>query len=97
MSYLVFEGNFPSAGPLKAYIWRARDWAKAINGGFLRYEFGGLIFRGAYTWGGGGGGVARNFTATGLFLLGSQAEFRIKCTTWSYNMALYQCELMLSF
>ena len=36
--YFVFEGN-------SKYIWRG-DLMK----GFLRYEFGGLIFGGAYTW-----------------------------------------------
>ena len=48
--YFVFEGNFqvqvqvpPGAGG--AYICRG-DLTK----GFLRYEFVGLIFGGAYTW-----------------------------------------------
>ena len=43
--YFVFEGNFPSTSPLGAYIWRG-DLTEV----FLRYEFGGLIFGGAYTW-----------------------------------------------
>ena len=38
--YVVFEGNFPSTSP------RRGD----LTEGFLRYEFGGLIFGGAYTW-----------------------------------------------
>ena len=42
--YFVFEGNFPSNGPRGAYIWRG-----GLTEGFLRYEFGGLIFGGAYT------------------------------------------------
>ena len=42
--YFVFEGNFPSRNPWRAYIWR-RD----LTEGFLRYQFGGLIFGGAYT------------------------------------------------
>ena len=46
--YFVFEGNFPSASPRGAYIWRG-DLTEA----FLRYRFGGLIFGGAYV---------RNFT-----------------------------------
>ena len=43
--YFVFEGNFPSTSPRGAYIWRGD-----LTEGFLRYEFGGLIFGGAYTW-----------------------------------------------
>ena len=44
--YFVFEGNFqveppPGGG---AYIWRDN-----LTESFLRYEFGGLIFGGAYT------------------------------------------------
>ena len=45
--YFVFEGNFhkykPPAGGRGAYIWRGD-----LTEGFLRYEFGGLIFGGAY-------------------------------------------------
>ena len=43
--YFAFEGNFPSTSPGGAYIWRGD-----LTEGFLRYRFGGLIFRGAYTW-----------------------------------------------
>ena len=43
--YFVFEGNFPSTSPRGAYIWRGD-----LMEGFLRYEFGGLIFGGVYTW-----------------------------------------------
>ena len=43
--YFVFEGNFPSTSPRGAYIWRGD-----LTEGFLRYEFGGLIFGGAYKW-----------------------------------------------
>ena len=42
--YFVFEGNFPSTSPWGAYIWRGD-----LTEGFLHYEFGGLIFGGAYT------------------------------------------------
>ena len=42
--YFVFEGNFPSTSPRWAYIWRG-DFTE----GFLRYQFEGLIFGGAYT------------------------------------------------
>ena len=42
--YFVFEGNFQFQAPRGAYIWRG-DLTEA----FLRYEFGGLIFGGAYT------------------------------------------------
>ena len=37
--YVVFQGKFPSTSPRGAYIWMGR-----FNGGFLRYEFGELIF-----------------------------------------------------
>ena len=43
--YFVFEGNFPSASPQGAYICRGD-----LTEGFLRYQFGGLILGGAYTW-----------------------------------------------
>ena len=42
--YFVFEGNFQVQAPRGAYIWRGN-----LTEGFLRYEFGGLIFGGAYT------------------------------------------------
>ena len=41
--YFVFEGNFPSATPRGAYIWRGD-----LTEGFLRYEFEELIRGGAY-------------------------------------------------
>ena len=41
--YFVFEGNFPSTSPRRAYIWK-----DDLTEGFLRYRFGGLIFGGAY-------------------------------------------------
>ena len=44
MFYVVFEGN-PKYKPPGAYIRRGD-----LMEGFLRYEFGGLIFGGAYTW-----------------------------------------------
>ena len=43
--YFVFEGNFQVQAPRGAYIWRGD-----LTEGFLRYEFGGPIFGGAYTW-----------------------------------------------
>ena len=43
--YFVFEGNFPSTSPPGGLYLEGR-----FNGGFLRYEFGGLILGGAYTW-----------------------------------------------
>ena len=43
--YFVFENNFPSTSPRRAYIWRGD-----LTEGFLRYRFGRLIFGGAYTW-----------------------------------------------
>ena len=53
--YFVFEGNFQVQAPQGAYIQRG-DLAE----GFLRYDFGGLIFGGAYF---------RNFTVYGLCIL----------------------------
>ena len=43
----MFEGNFQVQAPGGAYIWRGD-----LTEGFLRDEFGGLIyiFEGAYTW-----------------------------------------------
>ena len=41
--YFIFEGNFQVEGPLGAYFWRGD-----LTEGFLHYEFGGLIFGGAY-------------------------------------------------
>ena len=43
--YFVFEGNFLSTSLWGAYIRRGD-----LMEGFLRYQFGGLIFGGAYTW-----------------------------------------------
>ena len=43
--YFVFESNFPSTRPQGAYIWRGD-----LTEGFLRYQFGGLIFGGAHFW-----------------------------------------------
>ena len=43
--YFVFEGNFQVQAPWGAYIWRGD-----LTEDFLRYEFGGLIFGGAYFW-----------------------------------------------
>ena len=42
--YLVFEGNVQLQAPQGAYIWRGD-----VTEGFLLYNFGGLIFAGAYT------------------------------------------------
>ena len=41
--YFVFEGNFQVQAPRGAYICRGD-----LTEGFLRYEFGGFIFGGAY-------------------------------------------------
>ena len=48
--YLVFEGKFQVQAPRGAYIQRGD-----LTEGFLRYDFGGLLFGGAYFW---------NFTVT---------------------------------
>ena len=42
---LCTRGRFPSTSPPGGYIWRGE-----LTEGFLRYEFGGRIFVGAYTW-----------------------------------------------
>ena len=41
----VFEGKFQVQAPRRAYIRRGD-----LTEGFLRCDFGGLIFEGAYTW-----------------------------------------------
>ena len=43
--FFLFKGNFQVQAPRGAYIWRGD-----LTEDFLRYEFGGLIFGGAYTW-----------------------------------------------
>ena len=43
--YFVFKGKFQVQAPCGAYIRRG-----VLTEGFLRYDFGGLIFGGAYTW-----------------------------------------------
>ena len=43
--YFVFEDKFQVQAPRGAYIRRGD-----LMEGFLCYDFGGLIFRGAYTW-----------------------------------------------
>ena len=43
--YFVLEGKFQVQAPRGAYIRRGD-----LMEGFLRYDFGGLIFGGAYTW-----------------------------------------------
>ena len=43
--YFVFEGKFQVQAPRRTYIRRGD-----LTEGFLRYDFGELIFRAAYTW-----------------------------------------------
>ena len=43
--YFVLEGKFQVLAPRGGLYSEGR-----FNGGFLRYDFGGLIFGGAYTW-----------------------------------------------
>ena len=43
--YFVFESKFQVQAPRGAYIQRGD-----LTEGFLRYDSGGRIFRGAYTW-----------------------------------------------
>ena len=53
-SYFVLEGKFQEQAARGTYIRRGD-----LTEGFLRYDFGGLIFGGAYTW---RGLYFRNFT-----------------------------------
>ena len=48
--YFVFEGNFPSTSPRRAYSWGGEWGGCDLAEGFLRHRFGGLIFGGAYFW-----------------------------------------------
>ena len=45
LCYFVFKGKFQVQVPQGAYIRRGD-----LTEGFLRYDFGGLIFGGAYKW-----------------------------------------------
>ena len=47
--YFVFEGNFPVQAPPPPPGWGAYIWRGDLTEGFLRYEFRGLLFRGAHT------------------------------------------------
>ena len=65
--HFVFEGNFQVQAPGGAYIWRGD-----LTEGFLLYEFGGLVFGGAYF---------RNFTAFSTKVLIEEANFRLLLET----------------
>ena len=56
--YFVFEGNFPGTFSPRGLYLEGR-----FSGGFLRYEFGGLIFGGGPIH---GGAYFRNFTVFAL-------------------------------
>ena len=43
--FAFIRGQIPSTSPPRAYIRRGD-----LTEGFLRYDFGGLIFGGSYTW-----------------------------------------------
>ena len=77
--YLVFEGNFQVQAPGRAYIWRGD-----LTEGFLRYEFGGLIFGGAYTW----RGLFSEFYGI-LHLLGLRKSF-VTSMPLLYSSSLYR-------
>ena len=55
--YFAFEEKFQVQAPQGAYIRRGD-----LTEGFLRYDFGGLIFGGAYTW----RAYFRNFTVPNM-------------------------------
>ena len=63
--HFVFEGNFPSRSPRRAYIWRGD-----LTEGFLRYRLGGLIFGGAYF---------RNFTVLLVLFVQSFGILKRRC------------------
>ena len=65
--YFVFEGNCPSTSPRWAYIWRGD-----LTEDFLHYQFGGLIFGGAYF---------RNFT---VFLVKERTVLMLLCGSHVY-------------
>ena len=67
----VFEGNFQVQAPGGAYIRRGD-----LMEGFLRYEFGGLIFRGAYF---------RNFTVYFLHAIFKLTYIEQHCTYSKYR------------
>ena len=73
--YFVFEGNFPSTSPQGAYIWRGD-----LTEGFLRYQFGRLIFGGAYTW------RALFSEFYGIFLAINSVLTLLCCSTHNWNV-----------
>ena len=82
--YFVFESNFQVQAPA-GYIWRG-DLTK----GFLRYDFGGLIFGGAYTW-------RRLFSELyGIFQDELQARISLKAFFFTNNViTIFQSVLFL--
>ena len=76
--YFVFEGNFQVQAPGGAYIWRGN-----LTEGFLRYEFGGLIF---------GGDYFRNFTVSERLEKARKKEF----WTGTVKRATATCNLFCS-
>ena len=70
--YFVFEGKFQVQAPGGAYIWRGE-----LTEGFLRYDFGGLMFGGAYTW----RGLFSEFYGMLIFLSSQNPRFRLKYLT----------------
>ena len=73
----VFEGKFQVQAPRGAYIWRYD-----ITEGRLRYEFGVLIFGGAYT-------CRDLFSVCFLFLFDPFFAFFHHCGAWSQATAFY--------
>ena len=62
--FFVFEGKFQVQAPSGAYIRRGD-----LTEGFLRYDSGGLIFGGAYTWKGLIFGILRKLSIFNGFFL----------------------------
>ena len=86
--YFVFEGNFQVQAPGGLYL------EGRFNGGFLCYEFGGLMFGGAYTW----RGLFSEFTVSyrknkyGYLHSNQQRHDGISSPLWvQYYMNMFGC------
>ena len=92
LSYLVFEGNFPSTNTWGAYIWRGD-----LTEGFLRYRFGGLYLEGLIH----GGAYFRNFTVylsiEKWFLLSFSMDGKDEDTEDRYRLKLEKIGPILGF
>ena len=83
--YLVFEGKFQVQAPRGAYMWRGD-----LTEGFLRYDFGRLIFGGAYTWRGFIFGILR-YVSHKILGVGSGQKC-VKSILWKCSHKEGHCE-----